>query len=319
MRPSRWIQIALIPLALGVVVVATVWAPDRPAEALKDRWAPTPSRFITIGGMPVHYRDEGPRDDTLPLVLLHGTSASLHTWQGWTEALRGEHRVIRMDLPGFGLTGPSPTDDYTSAAYTRFVAELLDSLGVVRFVAAGNSLGGEIAWQLAVAHPERVAKLVLVDPMGYPVASTRVPIGFRLARSPALAWVMQRVLPRSAVRSSVESVYGDPSLVTDSLVDRYFELTLREGNRASLPKRFAQARTPTDTLPLQTVRVPTLVLWGARDALIPPANADRFARDLPESRVIVYPELGHVPQEEAPARTAADVRAFLVPAGGGRP
>jgi pimeloyl-ACP methyl ester carboxylesterase len=246
-------------------------------------------------------------------VLLHGTSASLQTWDGWARALRGEHRVIRMDLPGFGLTGPSANNDYSIEAYLQFTLHLLDTLGVRRFSIAGNSLGGEIAWHVAAAAPERVSQLVLVDAAGYPSSSTSVPIGFRMARTPWLSWMMTRILPRAVVRSSVRNVYGDPARVTDSLVDRYYDLTLRTGNRASLPLRFAQSRPGADTLHLRDLRLPTLVLWGDRDRLIPPENAARFGRDISGSRVIIYRGLGHVPQEEDPARTAADVRAFLSP------
>jgi pimeloyl-ACP methyl ester carboxylesterase len=307
---ARWF-IALTPVALVLLAIAAVWAPDQPVEALAERWAPPPSRFIALDGMRVHYRDEGPRDDSLPVVLLHGTSSSLQTWDGWERALRADHRVIRMDLPGFGLTGPSPDNDYTIEAYVRFTLHLVDALGVRRFSVAGNSLGGEIAWHVAAAAPDRVSRLVLVDAAGFPMTSTSVPIGFRLARMPSMSWVMARILPRAIVRSSVRNVYGDPDRVTDSLVDRYYELTLRAGNRASLPMRFAQSRPGADTLLLRDLRLPTLVLWGDLDRLIPPENAARFGRDIQASRVIMYRGLGHVPQEEDPMRSAADVRAFL--------
>jgi pimeloyl-ACP methyl ester carboxylesterase len=312
-RRTRWAIIGLTPVALVLLALAAVWAPDRPVAALAGRWAQPPSQFITLGGMQVHVRDEGPRTDSIPLVLLHGTSASLQTWDGWARALRDGHRVIRMDLPGFGLTGPSADNDYSIEAYVRFTLRLLDTLGVRRFSIAGNSLGGEIAWHVAAAAPERVSQLVLVDAAGYPSSSTSVPIGFRLARTPWLSWMMTRILPRAVVRSSVRNVYGDPARVTDSLVDRYYDLTLRTGNRASLPLRFAQSRPGADTLHLRDLRLPTLVLWGDRDRLIPPENAARFGRDISGSRVIMYRGLGHVPQEEDPARTAADVRAFLLP------
>ena len=310
---TRWF-IALTPVALLLLAVSAVWAPDEPVEVLAVRWAQPPSRFIALDGMRVHYRDEGPRDDSLPIVLLHGTASSLQTWDGWERALRADHRVIRMDLPGFGLTGPSPDNDYTIEAYVRFARHFLDALGVRRFSIAGNSLGGEIAWHVAAAAPDRVSRLVLVDAAGYPMASTSVPIGFRLARMPSMSWVMARILPRAIVRSSVRNVYGDPDRVTDSLVDRYYELTRRAGNRASLPMRFAQSRPGADTLLLRDLRVPTLVLWGDLDRLIPPENAARFGRDIQGSRVIMYRGLGHVPQEEDPLRSAADVRAFLSPA-----
>src|ERR1035437_8070208 len=148
-RRTRWVIIGLTPVALVLVVLAAVWAPDRPVAELARRWAQAPSQFITLGGMQVHIRDEGPRTDSIPLVLLHGTSASLHTRDGWARALRGEHRVIRMDLPGFGLTGPSANNDYSIEAYLQFKLHLLDTFGVRRFSIAGNSLGAEIAWHVA--------------------------------------------------------------------------------------------------------------------------------------------------------------------------
>lgn len=311
MRSARWPILAMTAAALVALAIATVWAPDRSVESLRARWAPPPSTFIDVGGLQVHLRDEGPRDDSVPIVLLHGTSASLHTWEGWASALRRDHRVIRMDLPGFGLTGPTADNDYSIEAYVRFTLALLDTLHVKRFTIAGNSLGGEIAWHVTAAAADRVQHLVLVDAAGYPMSSTSMPIGFRMARTQSLAWLMTRILPRSVVVSSVKSVYGDPSLVSDSLVDRYFELTLRAGNRASLPRRFAQSKPGLDTALLQGVHVPTLILWGERDGLIPRDHGTRFARDLSGSRLIVYPGVGHVPQEEAAAITVADVHAFL--------
>ena len=311
MKLARWLMGALMLSVLLLLALGIVWAPDKPVSMLTARWATPPSRFLALDGMQVHLRDEGPRTDSVPLVLVHGTSASLHTWDGWAAALRGSRRVIRFDLPGFGLTGPSPDQDYSLGAYARFTRRLLDSLGVSRFAIAGNSLGGEVAWEVAAAAPDRVAALILVDAAGYPIVSQSVPIGFRMARTQSLAWLFTRILPRSVVTSSVRSVYGDPSRVTDSLVTRYYELTLREGNRASLPRRFAQSANGADSARIATVRAPTLIMWGGRDGLIPPDHAGRFARDIPGSRLALFPELGHVPHEEDPVRTAAAARAFL--------
>ena len=311
MKLARWLMGALMLSVLLLLALGIVWAPDKPVSMLAERWATPPSRFLALDGMQVHLRDEGPRTDSVPIVLVHGTSASLHTWDGWAAALRGSRRVIRFDLPGFGLTGPSPDQDYSLGAYTRFTRQLLDSLGVSRFAIAGNSLGGEVAWEVAAAAPDRVAALILVDAAGYPIVSQSVPIGFRMARTQSLAWLFTRILPRSVVTSSVRSVYGDPSRVTDSLVTRYYELTLREGNRASLPRRFAQSANGADSARIATVRAPTLIMWGGRDGLIPPDHAGRFARDIPGSRIALFPELGHVPHEEDPVRTAAAARAFL--------
>ena len=305
------IIVATVVLAVGGYVAAT-WAPDVPVEALMARWAPPPSQFLAVDGMQVHLRDEGPRDDSVPIVLLHGTSSSLHTWDGWADSLKGTRRVIRFDLPGFGLTGPAPDGDYGMTAYVRFVTHVLDTLGAHRVVLAGNSLGGWIAWRVAVARPELVQRLVLVDAAGYPFESQSVPIGFRLARIPVLNKLVQRILPRSVVEGSVRNVFGDPAKVTPALVDRYYDITRREGNRAALVARFSQGRADPDTTAIRTIRQPTAILWGELDRLIPQDNATRFARDIAGSRLLTFAKLGHVPHEEDPAVTFLAVRAFLL-------
>jgi pimeloyl-ACP methyl ester carboxylesterase len=299
-------------LALAAAgLVALTWAPDRPVAALKARWAPPPSAFVDVAGMQVHLRDEGPRDDPTPIVLLHGTSASLHTWQGWADALKGERRVIRFDLPGFGLTGPAPDGNYTMDAYVRFVLAMLDRLGVQHAVLVGNSFGGNVAWATALGQPSRVAKLVLVDSAGYPMKPQSVPIGFRIAGLPVLNRVAEVALPRSVIESSVRNVYGDPDKVTPELVDLYFDITVREGNRRALAQRWKQAPSGAMAEHVREIKVPTLILWGARDRLIPPEDGARFQRDIAGSRLVVFGDLGHVPHEEDPARTVAAARSFL--------
>ncbi len=301
-------------LVLAAVALVATWAPDKPVDELKPRWAQPPSQFIPIAGMQVHLRDEGPRDDPLPIVLIHGTSASLHTWEGWAAALRGQRRVIRFDLPGFALTGPNRQDDYSVEAYVRFVTAVMDQLGVQRFVLAGNSLGGQVAWATAVALPQRVAQLVLVDASGYPPESASVPpslpLGFCIARMPALRVLTQYTLPRSIVEKSVRNVYGDPARVTPELVDLYVDMTLRAGNRKALGRRMDQGYTG-DVAGLKTLAIPTLILWGGQDRLIPPEFGQRFARDIAGSRLVMFDDLGHVPHEEDPARTVAVVKTFL--------
>lgn len=302
-------------LAAGLLVlaglVASAWAPDRPVDTLKARWAQPPSQFITVMGMEVHVRDEGPRSDPQPIVLIHGTSASLHTWDGWTEALKPHRRVIRFDLPGFGLTGPHPQGLYDNAANVAFVLALLDRMGVAECVLGGNSLGGEVAWRTAVAAPHRVSRLVLVAAAGYPMTARAVPVAFRLAATPALHGVMRHLLPRQVVSASVRSVYANPDRVSTELVDRYYELALREGNRQALAQRVAQVRWGEDIHRIRGLQQPTLLIWGAQDRLIPPEHAARFRREIIGSTLRVFNHLGHVPQEEDPEATVAVVKAFL--------
>jgi len=300
-----------VVLLLSAGMVAATWEPDRSVEELRERWAPPPSQFIEVGGQLVHLRDEGPRQDTTPIVLLHGTSASLHTWDGWVAELSQTRRVIRFDLPGFGLTGPAADGNYSLAAYVDFVIDVMDTLGIERFVLAGNSLGGSIAWRTTAAHPQRIEKLILVDSGGYPFEAESMPLAFVISQTPLLNRIMEFTLPRSAVESSVRDVYGDPSRVTPELVDRYFDFSLREGNRGALRERFAQLEYQDQSALVQTIQQPTLVIWGAQDRLIPPSIARRFEQDLPNGQLVMFAELGHVPHEEAPTETVAAVTKFL--------
>ena len=317
MQPEGARASTLIVRAIGVLLLisaaalAFFRAPDRPVETLVARWAPPPSDFIELQGQVVHLRDDGPRDDPLPIVLVHGTSSSLHTWEAWATALHQQRRVISFDLPGFGLTGPSAAADYRPETQTRFVLDLLDALKVQRFVIIGNSLGGEIAWRAALMAPERVDRIVLVAAAGQPFEPQRLPLGWVVARIPVINRIVEWVLPRAMVAEGLVAVYGNPDQVTPELVDRYFEMTLREGNRRALSQRLQQYEPGAGAERIGGVKVPTLILWGGRDRLIPPAVAKMFQRDIAGSQLVIFDELGHVPQEEDPAATLAAVKPFL--------
>jgi pimeloyl-ACP methyl ester carboxylesterase len=308
----RMLAIVLALLgALFALLLALSWQPGRSADSLRARWAGAPSQFMRIEGMQVHVRDVGPREDALPIMLLHGTAASLHTWQGWADTLSAKRRVITVDLPGFGLTGPDPAGDYTNARYVRFVLALADALNIQRFVVGGNSMGGEIAWEVAAAHPARVHQLILVDAAGYPFAPRSVPLGFRLALTPGLNRLSEVTLARSIVAASVRSVYGNPARVSDALIDRYYELALREGNRRALTQRFKQMPAGAHAAAILRIKIPTLILWGGKDRLIPPEMGRRFAHEIAGSQLFIFEDLGHVPHEEDPATTVAAVQRFL--------
>lgn len=312
MKMLKILGVVLAAIASLVIAgLVTVWAPDRSAEDLGRRWATPPSQFLMVDGMKVHVRDEGPRDDPQPIVLLHGTSSSLHTWDGWAQVLKEKHRVIRVDLPGFGLTGPTQDGNYQMPVYSHFVTSLMDTLQVKRAVLAGNSLGGYVAWKTAVDYPDRVSKLILVDAAGYATTAASVPIGFKLAQIPMLSGLMANILPRRVIESSLRNVYGDPSKITTELIDRYYELTLRSGNRKSLAARFSQNKAGEFEAQIARIQQPTLVIWGGLDRLIPPENAEKFHRDIANSEVVMFDNLGHVGHEDDPKATVAAAQAFL--------
>lgn len=289
-----------------VVLLASGIRRDIPVSELIPRYATGASRFVELEGMQVHYRDEGSGP---PLLLIHGTSSSLHTWDAWTEALKSHRRVIRFDLPGFGLTGPAPDHDYRAARFARTAVALLDHLQIPQADVAGNSLGGRVTVELALAYPDRVRRLVLVDAAGLS-GQTPPPI-FRLAQTPVLNQLLTVISPRFMVQRNVEQVYGDPSRITETLVDRYHAVLLREGNRRALVDRFTGPRDPDLDSRLDEIHAPTLIEWGSVDPWIPLSFGRRYESGIAGSELRVYEGLGHVPMEEDPAATVRDADAFL--------
>lgn len=314
MPSTRRLLLAVAVLALIAVSVA-LYTPDRDRDALEAQYLARPSDLRLIDGVRLHVRDEGPRDAEA-IVLIHGLGASLHTWEPWVRDLSTTHRVVRFDVPGHGLTGPDPANDYSDARSLRLMHALLDSLQLDRVILAGHSMGGRLAWSYAAEHPERVARLVLIAPDGF--ASP----GFEYdkpAEVPAVLGVMRWVLPAPLLRANLTPAYSDPARLTDSVAGRYHDLMLVPGNRDALLSRLRQT-VLTDPAPrLSRITAPTLLLWGEDDAMIPVQNAEDYLRLMPDASVERLPGLGHVPFEEAPAEALVPVRAFLTagtPTGG---
>lgn len=284
---------------------------DLDLATVKDRYANEESEFIQLDGLQqgieLHYRDEGDQDKPV-LFLLHGIMASLHTWDGWVETLQNDFRIIRMDIPGFGLTGPYADGIYNIERAVDMIDQLSDKLGIESFFIAGNSMGGYISWNFASAHPEKVKRLILLDAAGYPF---KPPMMLEILRTPVLKDSMAYVTPRFIVSQTVNEVYGDSTKVTGETVDRYHQLMLREGNREAVVSVFASMEhVKSDKI--KQLKVPTLIQWGEVDAWIPLENAEKFAADIEDAKTIVYPGVGHIPMEEIPQQSANDAKDFLL-------
>jgi pimeloyl-ACP methyl ester carboxylesterase len=303
------ILIFVLPIFIGIVVC--FGHRDIPVKELMAKYANTASSFISVKGMDVHFRDEGNQSDTVPIVLIHGTASSLHTFDVWANSLKKSNRVVRMDIPAYGLTGPFPDRKYSMVHYTAFLKDFLTALGIKQCVLAGNSLGGEIAWNFTLERPDMVKKLILIDAAGYPKKSRSTPIAFKLGQMPVLNKLLTFITPRFMVRASVENVYCDKSKVTDSLVVRYFELTLRKGNRQAFVDRFKMSENADAYKNIKNIQQPTLILWGEKDNLIPVENAKKFHEDLPNDTLIVLENTGHTPMEESPVESLKAVLDFL--------
>jgi pimeloyl-ACP methyl ester carboxylesterase len=307
----RWPFILLF--AMGVLAGVALWAysPSLPAEMLIARYANDHSKFIDVGGVRAHVREQG-NPDGIPVVLIHGSMGSLQVWEGWARELGQQARLISVDLPGHGLTGAWPRDEYTVEAYADFIEVLVDTLNLDRFVLVGHSLGGAVAWSFAATRPNRVSQLVLVDAAGYPRDGGEAPLPTRLARLPVVGDIGIYFKPERLVRRSLEEMYADPAMVTPERIKRTAELQRFPGNREATLQR-ARSQEPLDPTPLKRLRVPTLILWGAQDRWVPIADAFRFQHDIKGAKLEIFEKLGHNPMEEDPKATAAAVAAFLKP------
>ena len=308
---------------IAVVLLITMYAKRQymgfidlsPAE-LNSRYANSSSKFIKLEGLQqgitLHYRDEGisvEEDPDAPvLFLLHGIMASLHTWDGWVKTLKDDFRIIRVDIPGFGLTGPYPDDVYNIDRSTDMVNQLSDKLGIKSFSIAGNSMGGYISWNVALRYPEKVERLVLLDAAGY---TFKKPMLLGLIQMPVIKDSLSFITPKFIVTQTLNEVYGDASKISDELIERYHQLMLREGNRTAVVSVLASMGN-IDNSAIKTLKVPTLIQWGEADAWIPLAHAKNFKAEIEGSKLITYPGVGHVPMEEIPQKTAQDARRFLL-------
>lgn len=307
---ARKILLVLVSiLSLLVLIILIFSKSDIPVDKLRQKYANAPSRFDSVKGMYVHYRDEGPASDSFPLVLLHGTSSSIFTWDACAKEWTKEHRVIRMDLPGFALTGPDPNNNYSIEGYVAFLHEFLQKLNVKSCYLAGNSLGGQIAYAYAAYYPKEVKKLILLDPAGYSTPKAKGSLGFALARIPVLKYLLTIITPTAVVRKSIEDVYGDNTLVTDSLVQLYEDMTCRAGNRTALLKRLGMQNGDTNLV--KRITAPTMLVWGDQDYLIPLDNAYKFQRDLPNDTLVIMKGVGHLPMEESPGKLIPLVSEFI--------
>lgn len=314
----KWtLRIGAAVAALLVVAFLVLRTSDTDAAAMRAKYGGSPSQFVDIGeGRIVHLRDEGPRD-ALPIVLLHGSNADLHTWQPWVERLRGEYRVIRIDQRGHGLTGAAPDGDYRTDRFVADVDAVADRLGLERFVLAGNSMGGAIAARYAMLHPDRLAGLVLVDAGGASIKREGGGnLAFTLARIPVANSLAFAMMPRSIVEKSLRQSVSNQAVVTRAAVDRYWELARYPGNRDATMARFALGWQQFSPEQVAAIEIPTLVMWGEEDALIPYEAAGWYMKHLPNVRLARYRGIGHIPMEEAPDRSVADLVRWLEGLGG---
>jgi len=297
-----------MPALLLILAAWLLWTPDLDRATLERTYLANPADMRVVQGVNLHVRDSGPRN--APAVLmLHGMGGSLHSWEPWAQALTPQLRVIRLDLPGSGLSSPDPTGNYSDPRSIELILALLDQLQLDKASVVGHSMGGRIAWTLAATHPERVNKLVLVAPDGF--ASP----GFEYGKPPEVPGTLQLMrysLPKWLLRMNLEPAYANAASMTDERATRYHALMLAPGSREALLARMQQS-VLTDPVPLlQRITAPTLLVWGKQDAMIPFTNAADYTRAISGSRLVAFDGVGHLPQEEAAEASLTPVKDFLL-------
>ena len=293
-----WIVISIASLLSGC-------KPSLTKSEILEKYTDGESKFIEVRNNRVHYKDQGQGEI---LLLIHGTASSLHTWDMWSQAFADHFRVIRMDLPGFGLTGPDVSHSYEIEDDVAFISEFLEKLGVSQAHLIGSSLGGRIAWEYSLNYPNQVKSLTLINALGYKQDSW--PPAIQLAMLPGMETLMPKLSSRFIYSQSLKDIYFDHRLIDDDTIDRYYELSLYPGNAEAFPKR-VKAKLDDQEQRISQIAVPTLILWGAEDRYFPVKNAYRFHEDIKQSQLVIYENVSHLPMEEVTEQSLNDVIQFI--------
>jgi pimeloyl-ACP methyl ester carboxylesterase len=310
--------VGLIAVAAGGYYVMNK-RPDIPYETLAAKYENSASRYVDLpGGVRMHYRDQGQGPT---LLLIHGFSASLHTWEPWVERLAtaddriNDYRVISIDLPGHGLTRAPAGYQANIENYRDIVAEFVRAQGLERFFLAGSSMGGNVAWEYALAHPEQVEGLILVDASGWQDTRPEAeePAVFGLLRNPTIGPLLRGLDNTRFIRQGLQASFYDQTLVDDAMVSRYHELSRAPGHREILLQITLGFRERNYATPerLAALSMPVLILSGDHDNLVPVEHARQFNDAIAGSELVVFENVGHIPQEETPDASAMAVHEFI--------
>ena len=300
--------LALVSTTLIFFAALYLWTPDKSKAELEKTYSSPKNAYVSALGVNMHYQDTGPSKNVIPILFLHGFGSSLQTWDSWSEALSSEYRVISVDLPGFGLTGADPSGIYTDQRSVEVLEAFLKALKIPKVVLVGNSMGGKIAWQFTARYPNQVSKLVLISPDGY--ASPGMEYG-KKPDVPAIADLYRYFFSKTFLAMNLKPAYADPNTLNDALVNRYYDLMLAPGVRGAILGRMQQTVLQDPVPSLASIQVPTLLIWGEKDAFIPISNSNDYLKVMPNVKRVSLPNIGHLPQEEQPSIGLQVLKEFL--------
>lgn len=302
-------------LLLVFVAALGLRTPDTDRELMHEKYSSEQSGYIeSSGGLRLHYREQGVSQG-VPILLLHGNSGSLHVFESLIDRLNDKRRIISIDLPGHGLTGPSPAEDYSYQGFAQALDLVRTKLDIDRLVLVGHSMGGWIAWRYAADHSDAVSELVLIAASGMPPRSTDPPpgigMGIRILKTRLGGFLSQHYLPRSMTAASMRRTFYNEEFIDDASIDRFWELLRYPGNRRALSIRSNQGRDEHLAHRAKDISAPTLLIWGEQDTFVRPSAALSFSERIANSEILILPNVGHMPMLEATAQTAEAIDAFL--------
>ena len=294
---------------------------DIPRDDLIRKYAIGPSKFLELNdGSKIHYRDEGAIDKPV-IVLLHGFNGSLFNFEKMVPFLIEDFRLISIDLPGFGLTGVVPTDNYSTLNSIHVISEVLERLEIKNFSIAGNSMGGGIAWRYAIQHPQKIQYLFLLSSSGVynsdeikniEKETKDSPLVWKLMRSDFISTFLSYYTPKFFASQGLKSSVYDSDLATPELASQFHELTLMKGSREAILSRFSSRSYRNENVDiLAAIKAPTLIIHGQEDNIIPFSSSINLNKHIKNSELKIYTEVGHLPMYEAPENTANDIKKFI--------
>lgn len=304
----KWLLVVIVVIILIPVLVvffrpSLIIAKD---VAQKELSSPA-SHYVNWRGAQLHYTDEG---QGMPVMMIHGFGGSYQNFNDLAALMKNEYRVIRVDLPGFGLSD-YPNDSAATdliQTYRDYLTFMLDTLHLDSLYAIGNSMGGGITWMLAGDHPDQVCKIVLLNSAGYDVAAAAAKL--TMFKYNAVGKVFERGMPMFMSENGMERGYADPTKIDPAVVKVNNMFTNREGNITHMLRMGRAAQFPDPEL-IKRVQCPTLIIWGQQDSIIPVEHATRFKRDIKNSELVVFNPCGHMPMMELPEKTFAVTEEFF--------
>ena len=282
------------------------------AERLREKYGSPPSQFITLpNGVNVHLRDEGD-PEAPPIVLVHGHSEDLHTWNQLVKHLVESFRVIRFDLRRHGLTGPAPDNEYRIESYVSDLSMLIEQLGIDNFVLVGHSMGGRISVKYTIGNRERVNSLILLSASGAPrKEKTPQPMALRLMRNPLGRALVKRIWSRNMAKNSLMDMVFDESSITDEEIDRMWDFSKYPGNMDAMFREFAETWKDFNPTEISEIATNTLLIWGKEDTICPESMGEWYDSQLPNSTMVRFPNIGHNPQFECPDRCLDEISSWM--------